>query len=98
MFFGEHAPPHFHAEYGEFKASVGIRELSHPRWGAAQAGRGIGARLGRSRGTYLSYLSCFRANISVRIGLSAKSASPLRAANTTPESVMWSFLTRSIPW
>jgi hypothetical protein len=27
MFFDEHAPPHFHAEYGEFKATVGIREL-----------------------------------------------------------------------
>jgi len=27
MFFADHAPPHFHAEYGEFKAVVGIREL-----------------------------------------------------------------------
>lgn len=27
MFFDEHAPPHFHAEYGEFKATVGILEL-----------------------------------------------------------------------
>lgn len=27
MFFDEHAPPHFHAEYGEFKATIGIREL-----------------------------------------------------------------------
>jgi hypothetical protein len=28
MFFDEHAPPHFHAEYGEFKAAVGIRDLN----------------------------------------------------------------------
>jgi hypothetical protein len=27
MFFDEHAPPHFHVEYGEFKATVRIREL-----------------------------------------------------------------------
>ncbi|MBF0497209.1 MAG: DUF4160 domain-containing protein [Deltaproteobacteria bacterium] len=27
MFFDEHAPPHFHAEYGEFKASVNIPTL-----------------------------------------------------------------------
>ena len=27
MFFDEHAPPHFHAEYGEYKATVDIREL-----------------------------------------------------------------------
>jgi hypothetical protein len=26
MFFNEHAPPHFHAEYGEFKATVAILE------------------------------------------------------------------------
>jgi hypothetical protein len=25
MFFGDHVPPHFHAEYGEFKAQVNIR-------------------------------------------------------------------------
>jgi hypothetical protein len=27
MFFNEHAPPHFHAEYGEFKAVVNIQTL-----------------------------------------------------------------------
>ena len=27
MFFDEHAPPHFHAEYGEVKASIDIRAL-----------------------------------------------------------------------
>jgi len=27
MFFDEHVPPHFHAEYGEFKASVDISTL-----------------------------------------------------------------------
>lgn len=28
MFWDEHAPPHFHASYGEFKATVDIRTLS----------------------------------------------------------------------
>lgn len=28
MFFDEHAPPHFHAQYGEYKASVDIRSLT----------------------------------------------------------------------
>jgi hypothetical protein len=27
MFFDEHSPPHFHAEYGEFKAAVNILSL-----------------------------------------------------------------------
>lgn len=27
MFFDEHSPPHFHAEYGEFKASFSILSL-----------------------------------------------------------------------
>lgn len=27
MFFDEHAPPHFHAEYGEFKASINVLTL-----------------------------------------------------------------------
>ena len=27
MFFDEHAPPHFHAEYAEFKATVDIHQL-----------------------------------------------------------------------
>lgn len=27
MFWDEHAPPHFHATYGEFKASVDIRGM-----------------------------------------------------------------------
>ena len=27
MFFNEHAPPHFHAEYGEFKAVIAIQSL-----------------------------------------------------------------------
>ncbi len=26
MYWGEHSPPHFHAEYGEFKAIVSIGE------------------------------------------------------------------------
>lgn len=28
MFFDEHAPPHFHARYGEYEASISIRDLS----------------------------------------------------------------------
>ncbi len=27
MFWNEHAPPHFHATYGEFKATIDIRGL-----------------------------------------------------------------------
>jgi len=27
MFYGEHAPPHFHAEYAEYKAMVDIHAL-----------------------------------------------------------------------
>lgn len=27
MFFNDHAPPHFHAEYGEYKAVVNIERL-----------------------------------------------------------------------
>ena len=28
MFFNDHAPPHSHAEYGEFKATIDIKTLS----------------------------------------------------------------------
>ena len=28
MFFDEHAPPHFHAQYGEHKASINIQTLA----------------------------------------------------------------------
>jgi hypothetical protein len=27
MFFNEHAPPHFHAEYAEYRAVIDIRTL-----------------------------------------------------------------------
>jgi len=27
MFFSDHAPPHFHAKYGEHQAVIGIRQL-----------------------------------------------------------------------
>ena len=27
MFFNDHAPPHFHAEYAEFKATIDIEKL-----------------------------------------------------------------------
>ena len=27
MYFGDHVPPHFHAEYGEFSAQISIRDL-----------------------------------------------------------------------
>lgn len=28
MYYGDHNPPHFHAEYGEREAAFGIRELA----------------------------------------------------------------------
>ena len=28
MFFNDHAPPHFHAQYAEFKATVDIQALT----------------------------------------------------------------------
>ena len=28
MFFDEHNPPHFHAKYGEFKATIDINDLA----------------------------------------------------------------------
>lgn len=28
MFFDEHNPPHFHAKYNEFKASIRIKDLA----------------------------------------------------------------------
>jgi len=28
MFFDEHAPPHFHAKYAEYEASIDIRSFS----------------------------------------------------------------------
>ena len=28
MFFDDHNPPHFHAEYGEYKAEIGITDLN----------------------------------------------------------------------
>jgi hypothetical protein len=28
MFFDEHAPPHFHAKYAEYEASIDIRNFS----------------------------------------------------------------------
>ncbi len=27
MYFGDHVPPHFHAEYAEFTAQISIRDL-----------------------------------------------------------------------
>ncbi len=27
MYFGDHAPPHFHAEYGEFVAQISINDF-----------------------------------------------------------------------
>ncbi len=27
MYFGDHAPPHFHAEYSEFSAKISINDL-----------------------------------------------------------------------
>jgi len=28
MYFGDHVPPHFHAEYNEFKAQIGINDFA----------------------------------------------------------------------
>jgi hypothetical protein len=28
MFFNDHAPPHFHARYGDYKASIRINDLT----------------------------------------------------------------------
>ncbi|MCC7117551.1 MAG: DUF4160 domain-containing protein [Anaerolineales bacterium] len=28
MFFGDHTPPHFHAEYGEYKAQINIHSYN----------------------------------------------------------------------
>jgi len=28
IFFGDHVPPHFHAEYGDFKAQVNIKSYN----------------------------------------------------------------------
>lgn len=32
MFFKEHAPPHFHAQYGEYKAAINIETLEVLDW------------------------------------------------------------------
>jgi hypothetical protein len=39
MFFDDHAPPHFHVQYGEHRATMDIATLTTP-------GAGIGAGLG----------------------------------------------------
>jgi hypothetical protein len=44
MFWDENAPPHFHATYGEFKATIDIRV--HQRWQPAMTGGPVGAGLG----------------------------------------------------
>jgi hypothetical protein len=31
MFFNDHAPPHFHARYGEFEATIDIQALTVTR-------------------------------------------------------------------
>lgn len=39
MYWDEHAPPHFHAIYGEFKAIIGKRSIDTVLDGAEMAGR-----------------------------------------------------------
>jgi hypothetical protein len=46
MFFNEHAPPHFHAEYGDFTAEIAIDTLQI-LVGELPRRAGTGARLGR---------------------------------------------------
>ena len=39
MFFNDHAPPHFHAEYAEFKATIDIRQVRISRRVASPGAR-----------------------------------------------------------
>ena len=46
MYWDEHAPPHFHAIYGEFKASVDIKALTICDGYSTPTRHTIGFRLG----------------------------------------------------
>ena len=41
MFFDDHAPPHFHVKYGEFKAVVDIQNLSVIRGALPRRAQGL---------------------------------------------------------
>jgi uncharacterized protein DUF4160 len=55
MFFGDHVPPHFHAEYGEFKAQVNIR--SHVIIGGDLPPRVLGWLLSGHHNIKMNYLN-----------------------------------------
>ena len=41
MFFDDHAPPHFHVKYGEFKAVIDIQTLSVTRGSLPRRAQGL---------------------------------------------------------
>ena len=41
MYFREHGPPHFHAEYGEQKALIGIQDLAMLKGTLSPRARGL---------------------------------------------------------
>ena len=46
MYFADHAPPHFHAEYAEFEARVAIETMGVLSGGPSRAGNGARGRMG----------------------------------------------------
>ncbi len=41
MFFQEHNPPHFHVQYGEYKAIITIKDELIANWELMQSGNGF---------------------------------------------------------
>jgi len=67
MFYGDHSPPHFHAEYGDDTAVIDIQTL-----------RLIGGQLPpRALGMVVEWASQYRAELLEEWGL-AQSSQPLR--------------------
>jgi hypothetical protein len=48
MFWNEHAPPHFHATYGDYKATINIKELSIMEGSLPRRAHRFGIGLGRT--------------------------------------------------
>ena len=46
MFFDDHAPPHFHAEYGEYEGVFDIQTQAIIRGQPATPRQGVGGRVG----------------------------------------------------
>ena len=64
MFFDDHAPPHFHVKYAEFKAVIDIQTLSvtrarcrDVRKGSSSIGRSYTSRSFWMIGSYVSIVS-----------------------------------------